>query len=610
MRHIIGVAVRSWYHTLKARPRVMSDGSRLTASTLAKMWGLLQPVEHRRSMVLLFMMMVGTGLETLGVGLVVPALALLTQSDYAAKFPAIKPLLQSLGNPDQKSLVAIGMLALIATYSVKATFLAFLSWWQARFAFGVQANLSERLFSLYMHQPYTFHLQRNSAELTQNVIGEVNMFNGTITYAVTLMTETLVMLSFFVLLLVVEPVGAMIVTAVLAFSACAYHRFTRDRVIRWGEERQYHEALRMQHLQQGLGGAKDVKLLGREAEFLTRYSTHNTETARVAHLQQTLIQLPRLWLELLAVLGLAALVFAMLYRGRPLDTILPTLGLFAAAAFRLLPSVGRTLTGMQSIKYGLPVINKLHAEMNLLLLHQDVKPAGQCVFTRKLELCSVSYWYPDTTTAALKDVSLSIGRGECVGFIGTSGAGKSTLVDVILGLLEPQNGNVRIDGQDIRSNMRSWQDQIGYVPQSIYLTDDSLRHNVAFGLSDAIIDDGAVRQAIRAARLDEFIATLPEGLDTMVGERGVRLSGGQRQRIGIARALYHDPVVLVLDEATSALDNDTEREVMDAVRALRGTKTIIIVAHRLSTVRDCDRIYRLEKGAVVEQGIYEQVVNP
>ncbi len=587
----------------------MSPTSKL--STARKIWSLLTSAERRSAVMLLGLMFIGMVLETLGVGLVIPALALLTQHDFARNYPMLQPALQALGNPSQQSMVVGGMLVLVGVYLIKALFLALLAWQQTRFAFGAQAQLSQRLFTVYLHQPYTFHLQRNSAQLIRNVINEVSMFsfNG-ILPGMLLLTESLVLLGLCSLLLIVEPLGALIVVGVLGAAAWGFHRLTRGRITRWGQARQYHEGLRIQHLQEGLGGAKDVKLLGRETEFLEQYRVHNMQSAQAGQLQTTLQQLPRLWLELLAVSGLAILVISMLAQHRALEAVLPTLGLFAAAAFRIMPSINRVLGAVQSLRYGLPVIDILRTELSLAPLGEVASThSSATLFHTALELSQITYAYSGAAEPALKDISLVIRHGESVGFIGTSGAGKSTLVDILLGLLTPDTGEVRMDGRNIQSNLRNWQNQIGYVPQSIFLTDDTLRRNVAFGLPNEQIDDAAVQRAIQAAQLEEFIAGLPNGLETFVGERGIRLSGGQRQRIGIARALYHDPAVLVLDEATSSLDTATEHGVMQAVRALHGSKTIIIVAHRFSTVAHCDRLYRLEHGRVVEEGIPSAMVS-
>ncbi len=574
--------------------------------TIRKIWDLLTSTQRRSAVTLLGMMFIGMVLETLSVGLVIPAIALLTQGDSSRNYPALQPVLQMLGNPSQKALIFGGMLALVGTYFIKTLFLALLAWRQTRFAFGVQANLSQRLYTVYLRQPYTFHLQRNSAQLIHNVINEVSLFIGNgILPGMVLLTETLVLLGLCALLLIVEPLGALVVVSVLGTAAWGFHRLTRGLIARWGKARQYHEGLRLQHLQQGLGGAKDVKLLGRETDFLEQYRVHNVQSTHAVQLHATLQQLPRLWLELLAVSGLVMLVVTMLAQGRALEAVLPTLGLFAAASFRVMPSANRMLGAVQSLRYVIPVIDTLHAELNLATPDAVNSPGRIAPFSAEIELCKVTYTYPGAGGPVLNGISLTIQRGESVGFIGTSGAGKSTLVGILLGLLTPDSGEVRVDGSDIQNNLRNWQNQIGYVPQSIFLTDDTLRRNVAFGLADEQIDATAVQRAIKAAQLEEFVASQPQGLETLVGERGIRLSGGQRQRIGIARALYHDPAVLVLDEATSALDTDTELSVMKAVTALQGSKTILIIAHRLSTIQHCDRLYRLELGRMVAENSSE-----
>lgn len=572
-------------------------------TTAAKIHALLTPAERRGAWMLLGWMIIGMVLETVGIGLVVPAIALLIKSDISKQYPHLRPVLAFLGNPGQAQLIVDGMLALIGIYLVKAAFLGFLAWRQTKFAFDVGAELSQRLFTIYLRQPYTFHLQRNSALLIANIVTEVEQFSrNAVTPALILITEILVLAGISALLLVVEPLGALVVVVVVGVASWAFHQTTKARVAKWGVARQYHEGMRLQHLQQGLGGAKDVKLLGREDEFLVQYGSHNYVSARVGHLQNTLLLLPRLWLEVLAVSGLAALVVTMLVQGRNPISVVPTLALFGAAAFRLMPSVNRALNSIQSLRFGLPVVGTLYDETRLPAPPVVRPDRSTGAFTRTVQILGVTYRYPSSATPALKDLTVSINKGESVGFVGASGSGKSTLVDVILGLLPPSSGVVKVDDVDIQGAIRAWQNQIGYVPQSIFLTDDTLRRNVAFGLPDEQIDDEAVVRAIRAAQLDDFVEGQPDGLATIVGERGIRLSGGQRQRIGIARALYHDPAVLVLDEATSALDTATENNVMEAITALRGKKTILIVAHRLSTVIHCDRLFRLEDGRIVGEG--------
>jgi ATP-binding cassette, subfamily B, bacterial PglK len=584
----------------------MTHGLSPGPTTIQKMWDLLTADERRGARALLGLIFVGTVVETLGIGLIIPAIVLLTQRDVANHYPALRRAIEVVGNPGQRGFVVAGMSLLVAVYVVKTVILAVVAHQQQRFVFGVQVELSQRLFVVYLRQPYTFHLQRNSAQLIRNVMNEASVFAfNSIQGGMMLVAESMVLVGLAALLLFVEPVGAVIVATVLGTAAGAFHRLTHGRIVRSGQARQDHDGWSLQHLQQGLGSAKDVKLLGREADFLERYRVHVVESARAGQVAATLRQLPRLWLELLVVTGLALLVMRMATQDRAPETVLPTLGLFAAAGFRLMPSISRVIGAIQSLRFGSPAIDTLRAELSLAAPEPAVPRPLVTPLRTSLELNRVTFTYPGAPTAALTDLSLTIRRGESIGVVGDSGAGKSTLVDIVLGLLTPDRGEVRVDGEDVQNALRGWQDQLGYVPQSIFLTDDTIARNVAFGLPDAKIDTAAVWRAIRAAQLEEFVHGLPHGLGTVVGERGVRLSGGQRQRIGIARALYHDPAVLVLDEATSSLDLATERGVMEAVRTLHGRKTIVIVSHRLSTVEQCDRLYRLAHGRMVEEGTPE-----
>lgn len=583
-------------------------------STVFEIYGLLNVGERRRIIVLFSLMVVGMGLEMLGIGLIIPAVTLLLQTAPSETYPPLAVVVEMLGQPTQVQLITGAMLLLVGVYLVKALFLGFLAWYQNDFAFGVQRHISRELFATYLYQPYAFHLQRNSAQLIRNAVNEVHklwflILNPTLV----VLGEGLVLVGVTCLLFIVEPIGALIVVLVLGCAAWGFHLYTRGRLLRLGIARQHHDGQRIQELQQGLGGVKEAKLLGRESGFLAKYEEHNAESARVEQFQATLQLLPRLWIELLAVTGLATLIITMLMQGQAAASIVPTLGLFAAAAFRLMPSAYRVLGAVQNLPYGMPVIKMLREELKLTPeLPANAEPSVNSrvanSFKNDIRLVDVDYMYPSSPEFALKGLNISIRKGDSIGFVGPSGSGKSTLVDIVLGLLTPTSGEVRVDKKNIQTGLRSWQDQIGYVPQSVYLTDDTLRNNVAFGIPSDQIDEGAVARAVQAAQLDTFVANQPHGLDTVVGERGVRLSGGQLQRIGIARALYHDPSVLVLDEATSALDTLTEKGVMDSVEALQGSKTLLIVAHRLSTVEHCSRLYQLDRGRVIAEGAPAQLL--
>jgi ABC-type multidrug transport system fused ATPase/permease subunit len=574
-----------------------------------KFYLLLNSHQRRDGLIQFLLMLVGMVFETLGIGLLVPVLTIIAENDIAVKYPSLVPVLNALGNPGHERLVVYVMLLLVLTYVLKMIFLSFLAWKQSKYIYGLQAFFSQKLFTGYLYHPYTFHLQRNSSQLIRNVTSLIAILTSSLTAFLVILTELFTFVGIFVFLVYVEPIGTLLVIGIFGITFWLFHRVTKKRLLSWGNSYQVHEEKRILHLQQGLGGAKDVKLLGREENFLKLYSHSNIESASAGQKKETLAALPRLWLELLMVSCMAILLISMVIQGRDFVKILPTLGIFTAAAFRMMPSINRMMQAFQNIRFAEPAVLNLKNEIEMIDAIDHPKTTGKALQDfETIRINNIFFRYPSVETYALNGVSLEIKRGTTIGIIGTSGAGKSTLVDVILGLLSPEKGAVELDGIDIKTNIRSWQNHIGYVPQSIFLTDDTLRRNIAFALADEEIDEEAVNRAIASAQLKQFVAELPEGLETIVGERGVRLSGGQRQRIGIARALYHDPSVLVLDEATSSLDSFTESGVMDAVRELHGNKTLIIVAHRLTTVEQCDYIYRLGNGKVTDEGKTSEVL--
>ena len=571
-------------------------------SMFQKVRSLLSREQKRQFIILAGLVLVGMLFEMASLGLMLPTIGFMLKENVGQRYPFLQPYLEALGSPTQTQLVVGCMIFLVFFFLLKSIFMLGLSWKQLRFSNQFSVDLSQSLFLGYLRQPYAFHLQRNSAQLIRNIQGEAGQLGSVVQSSISFGIELAMMIGIALMLLAVEPIGAIAVTSLLGLSAVAFQRLTRGKLLDWGVRRQFHSGLVTQHLQQGLGGVKDVKLMGREEYFIGKYSEHSAWLAVITARFQTLGALPRLYLEFLAIVGLAGLVIAMVLQGKSLALLIATLGVFVAAAFRMIPSINRLMSSVQSIRYAQPVVDMLYNEFSLI---KNTKPdtylGNRLNFNNEIMISDVNFRYPSVSKNALKNVSIVIKKGESVGFAGRSGSGKTTLVDVILGLLPPAAGEVLVDGVDIQKNLRGWQDQIGYVPQSIYLTDDTLRANVAFGLKKEDINEQAVLQSIKAAQLDEFVAGLPEGLNTLVGERGIRLSGGQRQRIGIARALYHQPEVLVLDEATSALDTETEQGVMASIKALQGHKTILIVAHRLSTIEHCDRVYRLEHGKVVNE---------
>ena len=558
-------------------------------------WRVLTSVERRKLISIWFLILVGMVIETLSLGLILPLIGLLTNSDYQSKYPKV---FDFLGNPSDKTLLVAGSLVLVAIYAVKNIFLYFSASVQRKFVNSSSARISQMVFKSYLAQPYEFHLTRNSATLIRNAENANSVITGGLDPFLVLLTDGLVAIGLFVLLMLVEPVGTLCVLVVFGGAAIGFQALTRKRITEWGRLRKTHMKMVLKHLQQGLGGVKEIKVLGRENEFFIEHEHHLVKSMEINRKYALIQLLPRLWLEVLAIIGLAILVAVMAGTRDDVSSFLPTLGLFAATAFRILPSIGRIMASFQTIAYSSPLIRTVDEDLKISVV-ADTTQNRELLFKKEIKFENVSFSYASAHRPSLQNVSLSILLGEAVGIVGPSGAGKSTLVDIFLGLLSPSEGTVRVDGEDIATGRRSWQDQVGYVPQSIYLVDDSLIRNIALGIPHELIDHNAILRALRAAQLEEFVSTLPLGLETIVGERGVRLSGGQRQRIGIARALYSNPQVLVLDEATSSLDTETERGVMDAVKALQGEKTVVIVAHRLSTVSYCSRIFSIEEARLV-----------
>lgn len=563
---------------------------------------LLDQDQRLQGAFLLLLMFFGMLIETLSLGLIIPVLGILADPEAVTSYSFITTIF-SQANLDNTKLAIGAMILLVALYVFKVLFLAFLAWYQAQFVFSIESRLSSQLYAGYLHQSYMFHVQHNSSLLVRNVTSSIGQLAGAVMSWSTLVTEFLILTGVIGLLLWAEPVGAIVVSGVLVLFGFIYHRLTRRHILKWGRDRQYHEGQRLQSLQQGLGGIREVKLSGQEHSLIAEYEIHNIANAHVGKRQAVITALPRLWLELLVLIGLLGLVTTMTAQGKSIVAIIPILGLFAAAAFRLMPSVNKILNSIQNLHFNLPVINTLYEDRELFYKNEIVplkyKSASIIAFEKEICVENLSFTYPGQKTPVLTNIDLTVSKGEMVGFVGVSGAGKSTLINIILGLLKPSNGRVMIDGVDTINHLSAWYSLIGYVPQDVFLLDDTLRRNIAFGLPDCEINDSSIQHAIRDAQLVDFIRSLPDGLETKVGERGVRLSGGQAQRIGIARALYLRTPILVFDEASSALDTETERAIISTISSLRKERTILIITHRLSTVADCNKIYKILNGRLI-----------
>lgn len=581
---------------------------------------------HRKGLTLLvFLFFLLSFMESVSVALIGPFTAIATDPAFIDRTPIFHFIYQRLGFDSTSQFLLIFGLCIISIFYLKI-FIAFnVTRYVFAYGFKFQGNLCLRLLHTYLTAPYTFHLKRNTATLIQIVIKDTDVFcNGVLMPLLTSVSNIFITFGLVILLIVTNPM-AVILIGLFLLVGYALIQLLKNRLWRWGKDASDSSTEMIRIINHSLGGFKETRIIGCESYFEQQLKFQTHKMAAATTKASTFSTLPRYVIEglFMTFLIVFTLIFLMSNPQNP-QAITSVLGVFALALFRLMPAVGNLLGTVNGVRYNSYILDKLYLDLKEQeTLHRDIfidRPLNSdrareldgersvMPFLNEITLEKITYRYPTVEQNSLNKISLTIKRGQSIGLIGRSGAGKTTLVDVVLGLLTPQSGDIQVDGVSIYQDLRSWQNLIGYVPQSIFLTDDTLERNIAFGVPDRLIDPEKLQRAIESVQLSELVSQLPEGIKTVLGERGVRLSGGQRQRVGIARALYHEREVLVLDEATAALDNETESLVSDAIRALGGTKTIIIIAHRLSTIEHCDRIYQLEQGRVINSGSYKEVV--
>jgi ABC-type multidrug transport system fused ATPase/permease subunit len=564
---------------------------------IRSIWMLLEKSERQRLLVLILYLLVGTFLEVLSVGALVPLIQVLTQSDLRTKYELIEKLFP---NTNDQFIIAVILIGVIFVFLVKEIFLVFSLWAQRGFIARIEARFQTELFDRYTHQSYDFHLANNSSLLSRNILNSTHFINNILDPILMLLTDGFVTVAICVALIMIEPISMFVTICLVGTVATIFHSFSKRRIEQWGIERQNQDGVKLQQLNETFGGMKEIIVTGSGDYFRNKFSLNIKTLANVNRKFTMLLGMPRLYLELLAIVGIAALVLSMLALGRTPESMVPLLTLFAGGAFRLMPAVNRITLAFQSLRMGRPIIEVLHSDIESTApVKKSFLAMKRFRFEDSIRFENVYYTYPNTSRDVMAGVNFRIYKGSKVGIIGTTGAGKSTMVDILLGLLSPTLGRVTVDGVDIATDVGGWQNLVGYVPQSIYLIDSSIKANIAFGIDVTAIDDAKVLAALEMAQMIEFVNTLPEGLDELVGERGVRLSGGQRQRLGIARALYLDPPILVFDEATSALDIETEKDVLKSLDGLSSDKTIFIVTHRVTALEQCDQTLVLADGKLI-----------
>lgn len=568
--------------------------------------------QHQKKRVgqLAVLMVLGGIAETMSVVLMLPFMNTIMYPDDVMKNRYVIMLCDLLGIQSSRTFLVLLALILAMAYLFKNVFLVFEYNVQYRFVYGNMFLLQERMLSNFIHRPYEYFLQANSGEIIKAINTDVSGTFSILTTLLQLFTEVVVSGMLIAAVFAIEPGITLLVAVILLGLVAGISCLIRPILKSAGKKTQDASVGMYKWLLQSIQGIKELKVMGKEKFFEKNYNVYGTAYIQSLRRNYTVSIIPRFLIEAVCMSTMFLLLAVLVYRGRPLESIIPTLSVVALAAMRLLPSVNRISTHFAAISYGEPMLDKLIENLNdlsgsknaSLMIEAYKEEEGMNKirgFQQSIVLSDITYSYPGTEKKILEDARLTIRKGQSVGIVGASGAGKTTVIDVMLGLLDPQGGKILLDGINVQEDIHGFLKQVGYIPQMIFMLDDSIRANVAFGEEE--ISDEDVWRSLQEASLSDFVKELPDGLDTMIGERGVRLSGGQRQRVGIARALYHDPEILVFDEATSALDNETEKSIMESINHLKGQKTMIIIAHRLTTIENCDVVYQVADGKIVEE---------
>lgn len=572
--------------------------------TIRQIFYILNRKQKIRLFIVGVITLIGGAVEMLGISAILPFINAVLSPDIILSNKYMRLIFDFLRMKSTTQFIVFLAVAIILIYIIKNVYIIFMYDIQNRFNNNNKRRISVRLMDFYVQQPYLYFVAHDSAELMRNINTDTTMFFAAISQMLHLFTEGSVCLFIFLFLLYQDKTITIALVVAMGLFMLFTIKVIKKRMKKLGIEMREINVKMNKSILQAFGGIKEIKLSEREKYYIDEYESECRKHANNNIRTQMYANVTKPLMETIGVAALLGIIAVKIISGVDLTYFIPVLSTFAIAAFRVMPSVSRIMNAINALSYNRVAVDKIYRAFERVRKDEllEKKEGVQILnFDKEIRVDNVTFSYPNTNKNVLKDVSLIIPKNKSVAFIGTSGGGKTTLVDVILGVLPPTDGNVYVDDCNIEDNIKQWHKKIGYIPQNIYLSDESIRKNVAFGIKESDIDEEQVLNAIRLAQLEEYINGLPEGLDTKVGERGIRMSGGQRQRIGIARALYNNPDVLVLDEATSALDTDTEIAVMESINNLQGDKTIVIIAHRLTTIQNCDYIYRVQEGNVVRE---------
>jgi ABC-type bacteriocin/lantibiotic exporter with double-glycine peptidase domain len=568
-------------------------------SDLKKINFLISKRQRLGLILLAFLLLIGMVMEVFGLGILLPGISLIIDPEIINNNETFNAIYKFFSFESHFELVSSFLATILLVYFFKTVFLIFLTLKQNRFLNNIGAHIGNSLLTKYLKAPYKFHLERNSGALIKNLQIEVIYFQVYCLALITIIIESSLTFAVIATLIYIEPIGAISIGLFFGILSFIFYYTFKQKLKKWGIYREQLDAQISKIGIESLSVIKDLKVLNKEDFFIESFTKLNYIKSRISANHSTITQLPRFYLELVSIVGLVSFIFLMLLKGESPESLITVLGVFVAATFRLIPSLNRIISAFQNLKYYNKTIDLLYNEM-LIKESPTSMEDKKFRFLKEIEFKNINFRYNQDSKHLFKSLNFKIKKGQTIGLIGGSGSGKSTFVNLLIGLLIPSSGEILVDGSSIEKCMNNWQNLIGYISQDIHLIDDSIIKNIALGIKDEDINMDFINNAIISAQLQPFIKTLPKGLKTKVGDKGIQISGGQRQRIGLARALYHNPEVLILDEATSSLDDKTERGVMESIELLSGNKTIIIIAHRLSTLNFCDKVYELNNSCFKE----------
>lgn len=598
----------------------LNDTSRLEEKTKLgfwkKLWLILDSKDRWQLIGILFLQIIGSMVEVVGLGAIPAFILTLANPAKILTHKIAGPLLARFNITTTSQLLIWGASALIVVFVFKNIFLVAVGFIKANYLRNLQVRYGLELFHRYMYADYIYLLEHNTAELLRNCVTEVSqVVVGILQSTLNLFMDIVLVINISIVLFIMEPIASISTILVIGSISFLFLKFTRRRMEVLGQKAQQARMSIVKAVNQGLNGIKETRIMHAENFFTDSYRMAFKQMAHSEKIRVMLSSTIRPLFETLAVGALLLITVLMYLQSRSLESIIPILSVFSVAMIRLLPAIREITTTISMLRYSFVSINPIYESRFIPLIPVDTYDSANqkspetddIKFNYTIRFENLSYTYPSATKPAVDKVTLEIRKGEVVAFVGSSGAGKTTLLDLVSGLISPQSGSILVDGKDITGNMRQWQKHLGYIPQFIYLADASLRDNILWGIPENGISEDNYQMAIKTAQLETLISQLPEGSNTMIGERGTRLSGGQRQRIGIARAIFRNPDILVMDEATASLDTITEQEIASSIDGMKGARTMFIVAHRLSTVRNSDRIYLMDEGKVIEEGTYDEL---